>query len=137
MAPRGSQRSRLVPSHSETGVADTAPRWVFAEGEVRSNVQTYILVANPAATGGQVNVTLRYDDGTTSSRVFDIGATSRFTIDVGAAFPEAINRSFQMDVSSVGAPLPLVVERARYSSANGVFWSGRFRPSRYHVILNP
>jgi hypothetical protein len=110
--------------HAETGVSETAPRWVFAEGEVRANLQTYVLVGNPGATGGQIGVTLRFDDGTTASRVFSIGATSRTTIDVGASFPASFDRSFQVDVSSVGAPLPLVVERARYSSTDGVFWSG-------------
>jgi hypothetical protein len=52
--------------------------------------------------------------------------TKRITLDVEAEFPEVAGRRFGAIVESLGAggtKMPLVVERAMYSDANGVFWA--------------
>lgn len=71
-----------------------------------------------------MGVTLVFDDGTTAVRTFAIGGSTRVTIPVGAEFPEAAGRRFGALVESVGnAPVPIVVERAMYSDAEGMLWA--------------
>jgi hypothetical protein len=44
---------------------------------------------------------------------------------VATEFPAAVGRRFGALIESFGAsPVPLVVERAMYTSAGGVLWSG-------------
>jgi hypothetical protein len=65
-----------------------------------------------------------FEDGTTVEREFPIAAASRWNVAVAAEFPEAHDRRFGAVVESRGtAPVPLVVERAMYSAADGVAWA--------------
>jgi hypothetical protein len=71
-----------------------------------------------------VDVTLLFDGIAPVTKRFAVAATSRLTVDVYAAFPEAIGREFGALVESVGAaPAQIVVERAMYNDAGGVFWA--------------
>ena len=68
-------------------------------------------------------MTLTYDDGTQSTLVADIGATSRLTLDLGSVIPASLGRSFRIEVQSVGGSLPLVAERAIYRSTAERQWA--------------
>jgi hypothetical protein len=118
-----------VEAHNSPGSTVTGTRWGLAEGEVGTetaadNVETYILIANTSATGGTANVTLVFEDGTTTVRAFPLLPNSRETVPVGFHFPEAAGRRFGAVVESFGAPAPeIVVERAMYSNSEGVVWA--------------
>ena len=51
---------------------------------------------------------------------YEVAAASRLTVYVNAEVPELVNESFSALVS---ADLPIVVERALYSNAEGVTWA--------------
>jgi hypothetical protein len=85
-------------------------------------VETRAHERSPAA--GDVGVTLLFEDGGSAERTFTIAANSRFNVDVAAAFPAAAGQRFGALVESLGAsPAQIVVERAMYSSADGLLWS--------------
>ena len=113
-------------AHNSPGATTTGTRWALAEGEAggTDNAQTYVLIANTSTTAASVRVTLLFEDGTSAERTFTVGANSRFNVDVAAEFTNVAGRRFGAIVESLGAsPAPIVVERAMYSSADGVLWS--------------
>jgi hypothetical protein len=74
-------------------------------------------------------VTVVFEDGTPAvTRTFGVLATSRFNVDVGFYFPEAVGKRFGVVVESVAAggqaPAQIVVEGALYhNDTNGVVWA--------------
>lgn len=117
---------RWYEAHNSPGAVATGFRWGLAAGEVGGQraVETYLLLANTSRVPGVARVTLLFEDGTTAERTFPMAATSRFTVAVALEFPEAAGRRFGAVVESLGdPPARLVVERAMYWSANGVFWA--------------
>ena len=114
-------------AHASAGSAETALKWAVAGGIAvdEPRTDTYLLIANPGDAPARVRVTLLFD-GTTphAVREFDVGAHSRFNVDVRAEFPEAAGRRFGAVVESLGdAPVPIVVESAVYNDAAGVRWA--------------
>ena len=113
-------------AHNSPGSTATGTRWAIADGEAGgdSAAETYVLVANTATVAGQVRVTVVFDDGTTDVREWAIDPTSRHNVAISSEFPTAAGRRFGVIVESLGAsPVPIVVERAMYSSADGVVWA--------------
>lgn len=78
-------------------------------------------MANTSATPADVEVTLRFEDGTSAERTHaGIPATSRFNVPVGLDFPQAAGRRFGVIMKSLGEmPAQIVVERAMYWDAAG------------------
>lgn len=114
-------------AHNSPGATATGTRWALADGEAGGpdGAQTYILIANTGGAQGQVRVTLCFEDGSTVTRTFTLAASSRFNVDVTSEFPAAAGRRFGAIVESLGgSPIPIVVERAMYTSVGGVLWSG-------------
>jgi YVTN family beta-propeller protein len=113
-------------AHNSPGATSPALRWGFADGEVGPppyNTQTYFLIANTSAVSASVQVTLLFDDGAPVAKTFSVPANSRFNVPVASEFPAAVGRGFGALIESVGAPAPIVVERAMYSDAGGTVWS--------------
>jgi hypothetical protein len=113
-------------SHDTMGSTETGVLWAVADGEVGgpSQQETYLLVANASAAAGAVRVTLHFDDGTSEVRVFALAANGRLTVSAADSFPSSAGRRFSATVQSVGiSPVPVVVERAMYSSTPGQRWS--------------
>jgi len=107
--------------HTANGVTAPALRWGLAEGESGPNAQSFVLVANPAATAGQARITLM-PEGTTSPTptLVNLPANSRVTLPI---VPEGFSR-FGVLIESVGAsPVPIVVEGAYYWTVDGQLWS--------------
>ena len=119
-------------AHNSPGSTVTGTRWGLADGVLSGpplNVATYILLANTDSTAtAQVTITLLYEDGPGPPRTFAVAPSSRTTINVAAEFPEAAGREFGALVESVagsgGGPVPIVVERALYNDARGLFLAG-------------
>jgi len=113
---------RWYEAHNSFGVTSTATRWGLAEGRVGLNAayQTYILLANPNNNLVHVDITFLRENGTTLTKGFDVGASSRFNVAVGGAdVPEITNERFS---AVVNASHPIAVERAMYSDQAGVTW---------------
>ena len=122
------ERSMWWPSpnyyegHQSSGARQPAPIWRFGQGLVEAGSETYVLIANYAATAGQALLTVFFDNGETSVRILGIGATSRTTVNLGTLFPEAAGRRFHFEVASVGPSLALVAERSIYRNVHGRAW---------------
>jgi glucose/arabinose dehydrogenase len=111
-------------AHVSAGATGAHTSWALAEGEAggRDAASTYVLTANVGGTRDEVTCTVVFEDRPPLSKTFEVGANTRFTLDIASAFPEAVGRRFGVVVSSArGAPL--VVEGAVYSDAQGVFWA--------------
>jgi len=122
--------STWMEAHNSPGSTETGTHWGLAEGEVGGPdaTETYILIANTSAYAGRATVRLLFEDGSTTALDVDLLPRSRTNVSVKDAFGAAVEgRRFGADVQSVGiganAPAQLVVERAMYGSAGGVWWS--------------
>jgi uncharacterized repeat protein (TIGR03803 family) len=111
-------------AHNSPGSTTTATRWVVAGAEVGgpAGAQTYVLIANPGATAGRVRVSSMTAAGKRYNGEIDLPAKSRTNV----PFPPPYNTTaaFGVLIESIGAPpVPIVVERATYSSPGGVTWA--------------
>jgi hypothetical protein len=112
--------------HNSAGALLSGTKWGLADGEVGGPlaIETYILIANTSAFAGEVQVTLVFEDGTTTSQALTVAANSRTNFDVRSAVPTADGRRFGAIVESLGpTPAQIVVERAMYNDANGLTWA--------------
>ena len=117
--------------HSSLATTTTGVTWALADGEAGGprNAKTYILVATGEGVAvDSLRLTVIVENGPTLERVYAnaLTPTKRITFDVEAEFPEVAGRRFGAIIESLGAngtKMPLVVERAMYSDANGVFWA--------------
>jgi hypothetical protein len=119
-------------AHDAFGATQPGTLWALGSGEVTgppTSAATYVLVANTSGLDAAVNVTVVFEDGTAAvTRTFTVTATSRFNVDVGAEFPEALGKRFGVVVESVptttDAAAQIVVEGARYhNDTAGVVWA--------------
>ncbi len=113
-------------AHNSAGATATGTRWALAEGEVGGphGAETYVLIANTSAFGGQARVTLYFEDGGSASKDVPLAPRSRTNVAVSSEFPAAAGRRFATLVESLGATPPqIVVERAMYTSPGGVTWA--------------
>jgi hypothetical protein len=116
-------KTRWYEGHNSAGALRTGTKWGLADGDLINTRETYVLVANTSATSGQAQVTLIFETGAPATRTFPLAATSRLNVDVRREFPEAVGRRFGVIVESLGAtPVQIVVERAMYHEAGGLFW---------------
>ncbi len=121
--------------HATLATNTTGTAWAVADGETggADNSRTYILVASGASpTSDSVRLLLVRDSGPPLERVFTdaLSPNGRLTIDLGVAFPGIVGERVGVIVESMGqtssgpvTPMPIVVERAIYSDAGGVFWA--------------
>jgi len=113
-------------AHNAPGTTVTGTRWALAGGFVGgpNQAETYVLVANTAATAGVARVSLYFENGAGATRDVTLPRESRTSIAIGSLFPEAAGKRFSTVIQSVGAaPVPIVVERAMYDSPDGVTWA--------------
>jgi len=113
-------------AHLSAGATATGTRWALAEGLVSNTkgaeTETYILLANTSTALGVADVTIFFGDGTSLTTNLPMPANSRVSIPVSLTFPAAMNKGgFGTIIQSNG--LPIVVERAMYTNANGATWA--------------
>ena len=122
--------------HATLATNETGTAWAVAHGQTGGldGARTYLLVASSASgpAADSVRVVLVRDSGPPLERVFTdaLLPNGRLTIDLGVAFPGVVGEHVGVIVESMGqssagavTPMPIVVERAMYSDAGGVFWS--------------
>jgi hypothetical protein len=111
-------------AHNSFGQTETATHWGLAEGRVGGSAayKTYVMVTNShATTTAQLSVKFLREGAAPVVKAFSIAPSTRLTIDVGGTqVPEIVNGAFGVELVS---SLPVSVERAMYSDANGQFWS--------------
>jgi len=103
------RKSEILPSSKE---------WYFAEGHTGDGFQEYLCIGNPSSYSTRAKVTFIFSDGSTKELSIDIGATSRFTINVNDVVGEGLDLS-----AVVSANDPIVAERPIYFNYHG-FASG-------------
>jgi hypothetical protein len=103
--------------HAETSISAPSTTWHLAEGATHGAFDLFYLFQNPNPTTARVTVTyLRLDPATPVVRTYDVPANSRRTIWVDEEGPELA----AVDVgASITSDLPIVVERAMYSTRPG------------------
>jgi hypothetical protein len=112
--------------HASAGVTATGTRWALAEGEAGgpNDAQTYVLIANTSTFAATVRFTVLLESGGTAQREYSIPASSRFNVNVGGDFSQAVNQRFGAIVESLGTtPAQIVVERSLYTNSGGITWS--------------
>ena len=121
--------------HATVATNTTGTAWAVADGETggADNSRTYLLVASGAsATGDSLRVRAIRDSGPPLERIYQdaLLPNARLTIDLGEAFPALLGERVGVILESMGqtsggavTPMPIVVERAMYSDAGGVFWA--------------
>lgn len=116
----------FIEGHVSQGARAGGTSWGVADGAAGGprHAVTYLLVGNVSATSAPVRVRLYFEDGSTAERMFTVAGGSRFNVDVGTEFPEAVGRRFGAVVDSVGdPPASIIVERSMYEDAGGVRWA--------------
>jgi type 1 glutamine amidotransferase len=121
--------------HSTLATNTTGTAWAVADGLTGGpdNARTYLLVASGGGTSvDSLRVILCRDAGPPIERIFPDALTpnGRLTLDIGVAFPEIVGERVGFILESMGqssggavTPMPIVVERAMYNDAAGVFWA--------------
>jgi type 1 glutamine amidotransferase len=119
--------------HATVATTTTGTAWAVADGVTggADNSRTYLLVASGdgAPGGGTLRLRAVRDAGAPIERVRPgvIMPNARLTVDLDEAFPELAGEHVGVIVESLPAngeaAIPIVVERAMYSDANGVFWA--------------
>jgi hypothetical protein len=106
--------------HNSAGTTQSGTKWAVADGESDNdrNTETFVLIANTSPWDADVCVSVILEDGTRHERRYAVLANSRFTLPIGAVFPNARNRRYGIVVESLGdLPAQIVVERATYFDA--------------------
>jgi type 1 glutamine amidotransferase len=124
--------------HGSLATTQLGTRWAMADGEAggAANAKTYVLVATGDAPAlDSLRLTVFIEGGQTLRKVYPnvLTPNRRLTFDIGSEFPAAVGHRFGIEVESLGETrsdvvtpvtrMPLIVERAMYSDAGGVFWA--------------
>jgi hypothetical protein len=111
-------------AHLSAGATSFGTRWALADGEIGSAAgevqETYILIANTGSEGS-ATVTLLVEGGAPVVTKIPLKGFSRTNVPVSGLFPAGTNAKFGAIIESNG--VPIVVERAMYTSAGGVTWT--------------
>jgi hypothetical protein len=98
--------------HESAGVPAPATDWYLAEGATGPFFETFVLVANPTNDAATATFTFLPEAGTPVTRVHDIPAGGRLTINIEAEDPALAN------LGAVGtrvtSTVPVIVERSQY-----------------------
>jgi hypothetical protein len=132
--PIVSERSVYSPSpstawlegHSSMGVADAAPRWLFAEGFSGGAVgfETTIAIANPSlAQASNVRLTFLPDAGPVFVRDLVVPASRRGEVRVSTTVPELAGRPYSVLVETTNG-VPVTTERTMTWTGAGVPLAG-------------
>ena len=110
-------------AHAEGSVPAPALRWYLAEGATHGSFDLFYLIQNPSLTGtASLRIRFLRPSGPAIERFYTVQPNSRFTLAVDG-IPELASTDVSAVIESLNG-LPLIVERAMYSSAAGVFAAG-------------
>jgi len=110
----------FAAGHESAGVTAPATSWFLAEGATGTFFDLFVLIANPSPQPATVRVDYLLPSGGTISKLYTVGAQSRFTIYVDdEQFPDGsgnrplANTSVAARITSTNA-VPIIVERAMW-----------------------
>ncbi len=91
----------------------TSTTWFFAEGSTQPPFDTWFLIQNPTSQAATVTFTFFLQPSGTTTRVFSVGPTSRFSVFANQQIP---NVAFSTRIDS---NVPVFAERAVFVSYDG------------------
>ena len=100
-----------VEGHVSPGATTEATSWGFAEGTSENGFETYLLVRNATSSDMVVHATFLLEDGTGTTRDFQVAAHSRFNIVPGNDIAGLRGMRYAAFLESA---VPFVAERAVY-----------------------
>lgn len=110
-------------SHAESSVPAPSLQWYLAEGATHGFFDLFYLIQNPSqTTAAQVRIRFLLPSGAPLEQDYTVQPNARFTLSV-----DQIPALASTDVSAVITSLngvPVIVERAMYSSQAGIFAAG-------------
>jgi Tol biopolymer transport system component len=110
-------------AHAESSVPAPALRWYLAEGATHGFFDLFYLIQNPSLSlAASVRIRFLRPSGAPVERFYTVPANSRFTLPVDQ-IPELAETDLSAVIESTNN-VPIIVERAMYSSAAGVFAAG-------------
>ena len=107
-----------VAAHCSIGANSPATTWFLAEGATLNDFSEWVCIQNPNNTAADVTVTFMKGDGSTVVSNIEVGATSRYTINVNTVVP---NEEVSTKVESTNG-VGVIVERAMYRTSGGIDW---------------
>lgn len=106
-------RELFTAGHNSAGIAAPSTRWFLAEGATGDYFDMFVLIANPAATPAQLDVTYLRADGEPLTRAYTVAPNSRFTIWVDHEDPRLRNTDVSVVVAATN-DVPVIVERTMW-----------------------
>jgi hypothetical protein len=107
--------------HGSAGVQAPATRWFLAEGATGPFFDMFVLLANPSPAAAQVRITYLLNGGGTRTRVHDVAANSRVTINVAQeTFDDTPPGTLPLATATMSAivesinDVPIIVERSMW-----------------------
>ncbi|AMY10650.1 Fibronectin type III domain protein [Luteitalea pratensis] len=116
------QGTTFAAGHESAGVTAPATRWYFAEGATGPFFDLFLLIANPADHGTDVQVTYLLPDGTRERRLHHVGPSQRYTIWVDQEGGPLADTAVSAIVESVD-DTPIVVERSMWWPGDSRTWT--------------
>jgi hypothetical protein len=110
----------FTAGHDAAGVRAPALEWLLAEGATGGYFDEYILLANPGATGAEIQVDYLLADGTVIPKAYAIAPQSRRTVLVDAEHPLLANAAVSARLRSLNG-VPFVAERTMWWADGGWF----------------
>jgi hypothetical protein len=107
--------------HDSAGVQAAATRWFLAEGATGPFFDMFVLLANPSASTAQVRITYLLNGGGTRTRMHDVAANSRMTVNVAQeTFDDTPPGTLPLASETLSAvvesinDVPIIVERSMW-----------------------
>jgi hypothetical protein len=97
--------------HDSAGATSPSTEWILSEGATGTFFTTFLLLANPGTTAGDVTITYLPEGGTPVTKTYGLAAKQRRTINVAFEDPSLAHASV---AARVNATVPVIAERAQY-----------------------
>lgn len=109
--------NKWTGGHNVMGTDSPKDKWYFAEGSTQSGFEEWLAVQNANDADAGITVHFLKSDGTSKDNTYNVGANSRWTLDVSQAIGTGVDSSMVVESS-----LPVVAERPMYFDYHG--WTG-------------
>jgi hypothetical protein len=97
--------------HDSAGATALSTTWYLAEGATGSFFTTFLELANPGTTSGDVTVTYLPASGTPVAKTYTLAAKQRRSINIAFEDPSLLSAAV---ATQIAATVPIVVERSQY-----------------------
>ncbi len=97
--------------HDSAGATNLSTTWYLAEGATGSFFTTFLELANPGTTPGDVTVTYLPASGTPVTKTYTLAAKQRRSFNIAFEDPSLVSAAVGAQITST---VPIVVERSQY-----------------------